>query len=330
MTDFLHTAPLADRHEDGPREDAWYSPREHARRLSMTEADLVEMDEGIASARLQPEWLSLLAALWSLGPTVARTCSDHAMLETVGIYPRLQGDTATARLAGSRSDVRLLLTRCAHVWAVKHGGKSSLQIFGQDGAAIHKVHLTSASNRAGWTQLLEAHAAPDLPAQTILATAPPACPFSDDRSAVARIHARHRVEPRNAWPVAADSLRTILQAAAEARLPIEVTVRSPGCTHSCKGSADSLHITPAWLQVVDPHFSFRVREDAIAEAWIVARQTGYGVDHTLEVFDRRGMMIVALSGGQDAALAEERLWRAILDALPIPGSQLAARQLAPA
>jgi putative hemin transport protein len=159
MIDFLRTAPLADRHEDGPRESPWYSAREHARRLSMTEADLIEMDEGIASARLRPEWPTLLAALWSLGPTVARTCGEHAVLETVGTYPRLQGNAATGLFAGGRTDLRLLLTRTAQVWAVRQGGQSSLQFFGQDGAAIHKVCLTDASNRAGWTQLLEAYAA---------------------------------------------------------------------------------------------------------------------------------------------------------------------------
>jgi putative hemin transport protein len=325
MTAFLHAAPLADRHEDGTRADPCYSPRDHARKLSMTEADLVEMDEGIASARLRPEWPSLLAAIWSLGPTMAQTCSEHAVLETVGNYPRLQGDVTTARFAGSRVDVRLLLPRCAHVWAVKHGGRCSLQVFGEDGAAIHTVHLTSASNRAGWMQLLEAYAAPDLTAQALLKAGGPLCPHLDDRSAVARIHARHRIAPQGVWPVAADSLRTILQAASETRLPIELTVGNPGCTHSCKGSAASVRVTPAWLHVADPYFSLRVREAAIAEAWIVARQTEYGVADTLEVFDRSGRMIAALSGGHDAARPEERLWRAILDALP-----LSARPPAPA
>jgi putative heme degradation protein len=51
---------------------------------------------------------------------------------------------------------------------------------------------------------------------------------------------------------------------------------------------------------------------------------------TLEVFDRSGMMIAALSGWHDAELAEEQLWRAILDALPRPGSRLPTQQLAPA
>jgi putative hemin transport protein len=174
------------------------------------------------------------------------------------------------------------------------------------------------------------YAAPDLPVQKIVATAMPACPLLDDRSALTRIHAHRRVVPRSAWPVAADSLRTVLQAATDTRLPIEVTVGNPGCTHSCKGSAASMHGTPGWLQVSDPYFSLGVREAAIAEAWIVTRQTGYGVADSLEVFDRAGMMIAALAGCHEAAPPKERLWRAILDALPLAGCRTPVRPLAPA
>ena len=63
MTAFLHSAPLAERHESGAWEPPWYSPREHARQLCMTEADLAEMDDGFASARRRPDWQALLAAL---------------------------------------------------------------------------------------------------------------------------------------------------------------------------------------------------------------------------------------------------------------------------
>lgn len=311
MTAFLHAAPLAGRREEPPGDAPGYSARDHARRLGLTEAELVEMDEGIASARLRPDWPALLATLRTLGPTVARTCNEGAVLETIGIYPRLEGNAAFGLFAGKRSELRLRLAQWAGVWAVRQGGQTSLQMFGRDGAAIHKICLTGSSNRAGWVQLLEAHAAPGLPPPEFVAAADPA-----ERAAGGENLVR---------PVAAGSVRSVLQAVADLRLPIDATVGNPGCTHAGKGLVVALRVSPPWLEACDPRSKLRLREGAIAEARMVVRRTEDGDVAVLEARSPAGALIATLSGRGGAEVAEERRWRAILDALPAGGSSCQTR-----
>lgn len=315
MTDFLHVPPLADRCRDGAPNEQGYSPRDHARRIGITEADLLEMDEGSTSARLLPDWPGLLAALGTLGPTVARTCNAHAVLESSGIYPRLQGDAAVGRYAGSEVELRLLLPRWIDVWAVKQGGRSSLQVFGRDGAAIHKMCLTGSSNRAGWLQLLEAYASTDPPSQA-------GHGYDDDAGshldavAVNGLRAACGGAPGRARSVPTGSVRQVLQAASEARLAIEATVGNPGCVHTCKALVGAVLVQPPWLEAVDARARLRLREAGIAEARVVLHRTDCGVVSALKMFGRSGGMIAALSSRRGADVAEERRWRAILDALP--------------
>jgi putative hemin transport protein len=189
----------------------------------------------------------------------------------------LQGDTSVGSFAGHTIDLRLLLSRWTDVWAVKRGGGISLQVFGRDGSAVHKVYLTDSSNRAGWMQLLEGHIAVDVHDPEIAAFAAPrigsGCERVLDRMAATGLDASRPAGSARARKVAAGSCRSLLQAVAEARLPIDVVVGNSGCVHTCKGLVATLRVSPPWLVGLGSRGMLRLLRAAMAPTW---RRSGGG------------------------------------------------------
>src|SRR5690606_14583785 len=57
-------------------------------------------------------------------------------------------------------DLRLFMGAWTYGFAVVEGDRKSLQFFGKDGEAIHKIYLTEKSNTAAFDQLVAKYAAP--------------------------------------------------------------------------------------------------------------------------------------------------------------------------
>lgn len=330
--------PLAQRRAALAMSEPRLYPRDIATRLGVTEAEIVALDEGALATRLRPDWTGLLARVGTLGEVMALTRNADAVHEKIGTYGTLEGSATVGLFVGEAIDLRLFLSRWAFAWALAPAtpeGRRSLQFFGPDGAAVHKIYSRPETDLAAWDALVADFAAA-LPPPSIVPAAAPAAPRPDGeidlqgllagwdglrdthhffdllrRFGVARTQAFRLAGPGRATPVPAASLRRALSRAAQAGTPIMVFVGNAGCIQIHTGPVTTLRETGPWFNVLDPGFNLHLRESAIDTAWVVRKPTDDGVVTSLELFDASGEAIATLFGRRKPGQAEDPAWRAL-------------------
>lgn len=334
-----HAAELSRRRDALVAAGARMYPRDVAARLGVSEAEIVGLDEGGPATRLRADWVGLLSRLGELGEVMALTRNADAVHEKVGVYGPFEGSAKMGLFVGEAIDLRLFLTRWAFAWAVapeSQAARRSLQVFGPDGTALHKVFSRPGTDLAAWDRLVAdfTDAAPSR-----LAVLPPAAPVAPrpdgaidvagflaawdamtdthqffgllGRFDVARTQAFRLAGPARARPVPVASLRRALAAAASTGLPIMVFVGNPGCIQIHTGPVAQLRETGPWFNVLDPGFNLHLREAAIHTAWLVRKPTDDGVVTSLELFDAAGTAIATLFGKRKPGQPEDLAWRAL-------------------
>ena len=317
--------------------------RDQAIRLGVSEAELVALDEGRGAARLRPDWTAILGEVHRLGPVMALTRNADAVHEKTGTYGTLEGGAHVGLFVGEAIDLRLFLSGWAHAWAVSApAGRRSLQFYGKDGAAVHKIFATPETDLGEWAALVERFAAaPDFEPAAVTPAPVPAAPTPDEavdlpaflsgwdglrdthhfhgllmRHKLARTQALRLAGPARARPVGLDSLRAVLTDAAATALPIMVFVGNRGCIQIHTGPVERVEARGPWFNVLDPGFNLHLRETAIDTAWVVAKPTDDGQVTSLELFDAEGETIATLFGRRKPGIPEDGTWRALLDRLP--------------
>lgn len=331
--------PLATRRAELAAAEPRLYPRDLAARLGVTEAELVALDEGASTIRLRPDWMALLGQLESLGEVMALTRNSDAVHEKTGVYGAPEGSSLVALFVGEAIDLRLFLRQWSAAWAVEAGGRRSLQIYGDDGAAIHKIYATPATDLAAWNALV-ARFAVTLPNFTPVAPAPEPAARPDEaidvaglqaawdalrdthhfhallgRFGVTRVQGLRLAGAARARMVDRASLRTVLEHAAGTGLPIMVFVGNAGCIQIHTGPVHRLVATGDWFNVLDPGFNLHLRETAVASTWVVHKPTDDGVVTSLELFDAEGRQIAALFGARKPGQAQLPAWQALCDGL---------------
>src|SRR3989338_1698997 len=119
--------------------------REAAKRLEVSEAELVALGCGENVTRLRPEFEKILAGIEQWGYVMALTRNDQVVHERKGTY--LNGSFGPhARLfVGAASGLRIFLSAwgggCAGAEFGNEKPRRSLQFFGKDGLAMRKICL---------------------------------------------------------------------------------------------------------------------------------------------------------------------------------------------
>jgi putative hemin transport protein len=115
--------------------------------------------------------------------------------------------------------------------------------------------------------------------------------------------------------VADASMGRVLDAAAASGLPIMVFVGSPGVVQIHTGPVRTVKRMGPWLNVLDEDFNLHLREDHVAESWVVKKPTPEGPVTSLELYDARGGQIAQVFGKRKPGIPELAEWRALADGL---------------
>lgn len=303
---------------------------------------------GLTAARLTPEWPAIVATLPLLGEVMALTRNASCVHEKTGCYEKVSGEGPVGLVLGPEIDLRVFYSHWAHGFVVHEtfaeGGKPgqrSLQFFDASGTAVHKVFAKPGTHHEAWIALTGRFIAADQRAG-IVATAPTAAaPEKPDaqidaaafrqawaslrdtheffgllkKHGVSRTQALRLADPRYAQPVEAGSARELLQAAAESGTPIMVFVGNPGMIQIHSGPVKKVQVLGPWLNVLDARFNLHLREDHIAQGWVVRKPMSDGVVTSLELFDAAGETIAMFFGERKPGKPELGAWRVIADRL---------------
>lgn len=136
--------------------------RNAAAQLGVNEAELLVTGVGEGVTVLQPDFSAILTEVQKLGKVMALTRNDECVHERKGVYQNGDFSSPHAQLfVGEDIDLRIFLNHWKFAFAVVEGDKKSLQFFGKDGLALHKIYLTKDSNEEAFDAIVEKFRAED-------------------------------------------------------------------------------------------------------------------------------------------------------------------------
>lgn len=310
--------------------------RNAALELGVSEADLLVTNIGNGVTVLKPEFENILSEVEQLGKVMALTRNDECVHERKGTY--LNGDFSSPHaqlFVGEDIDLRIFLNSWKFAFAVVEGDKKSLQFFGKDGLALHKIYLTKDSNAEAFDAIVEKNKAEDQNAVfTFEAIAPKPAEKSDAeidaegfRKAWTELKDTHeffmmtrkfevsrtqalRLAPEGfAKKIDNAKVVTILEDASEKGVPIMVFVGNRGIIQIHTGNVKKTLWHQQWFNVMDPDFNLHLDVTKIEEAWIVKKPTEDGEVTAIEVFNKEGDFIVQFFGKRKPGIPELQEWK---------------------
>jgi putative hemin transport protein len=321
--------------------------RNAADQLGVSEAELLATQAGDTVTRLRPEFAEILQELEKLGRVMALTRNDECVHERKGVYLNPDFSSPFASLfVGEDIDLRIFLMHWDKAFAVaekgEHGDRKSLQFFGKDGLAIHKIYLTKDSNETAFDELVAKYKSDNQATEETTVAVPlniDEKPDSDidvkgfqeawvnlkdtheffgmlKKFGVTRTQAL-RLAPEGEYTkeIEKDAIVTMLENAAEQKLPIMVFVGNRGNIQIHTGTVRKTMWHNNWFNVLDPDFNLHLDMDKIAQTWIVRKPTEDGMVTAIEVFNEMGEIIVQFFGKRKPGIPELEGWRNLVASL---------------
>jgi len=321
--------------------------RNAADQLGVSEAELLATQVGESVTRLKPEFANILSEVETLGKVMGLTRNDECVHERKGVYLNPDFSSPHAGLfVGEDIDLRIFIMHWAKAYAVsekgEHGDRKSLQFFGKDGLAIHKIYLTADSDAAAFDALVAKYKSDDQSTEESTVAVPlniDEKPDSDidvaafqaawstlkdtheffgmlRKFGVTRTQALRLAPNENfAKKVDKEVVVKMLEGAAESKLPIMVFVGNRGNIQIHTGRVRKTMWHGDWFNVMDPDFNLHLDMSKIAQTWIVRKPTEDGEVTAIEVFNELGEIIVQFFGKRKPGIPELQEWKQLVASL---------------
>lgn len=317
--------------------------RNAADALGVSEGELLATTVGEGATRLNPDFPGILSEIESLGKVMALTRNDECVHERKGVY--LNGDFSNPHaqlFVGEDIDLRIFLSQWKSAFAVVEGDKKSLQFFGKDGLAIHKIYLTKDSNEEAFDSLVEKFKSDDQSSGFETEAIAPKAEEKPDSEidvdgfqaawrelkdthnffmmlrqfGVSRLQAlRLAPDLTFARKIENDKISALLEQASARDLPIMVFVGNRGNIQIHTGNVKKTMWHGTWFNVMDPNFNLHLDTARVAETWVVRKPTEDGLVTAVEVFNKEGEIIVQFFGKRKPGIPELEQWRKLVGEL---------------
>lgn len=319
--------------------------KDAAQKLGVTEAELVACRCGDGVRRLEGPWGDLLQDLPSLGEVMTMTRNDHVVHEKHGTFGNISVARSMGLVLNGEIDLRVMLSQWGSGFAVTEevssGLRHSLQFFGVDGTAIHKIYVPKDEDITAYEELVGRYLADDQgPGQAVVPRPAPRAEKPDSvirvaemreawralddvhdfmillgKYKVSRTQAMRLVGDDLAWRVTPESFVRALEQAAVSGLSIMIFVGSPGVVQIHTGKVENLRRVSEWFNVLDPRFNLHLKDGDIASAWVVRKPTKDGIVTSLEIFNENNEQIALMFGERHEGDPENPAWRGLVESL---------------
>ncbi|KQS92004.1 hemin-degrading factor [Chryseobacterium sp. Leaf394] len=316
--------------------------RNAADQLGVSEAELLATNVGEGVTVLRPEFANILTEVEQLGKVMALTRNDECVHERKGVYKNGDFSSPHAQLFVNEDiDLRIFQNHWKSAFGVVEGDRKSLQFFGKDGLALHKIYLTKDSNAEAFDTIVEKFKAEDQNiALEIEAVAPKAEEKADSeidvegfqkawtelkdthdffmmtrKFGVSRTQALRLAPEGYARKIDNSKVVNVLEEASEKSLPIMIFVGNRGIIQIHTGEVKKTMWHQQWFNVMDPDFNLHLDVTKITEAWIVKKPTEDGEVTAIEVFNKEGDFIVQFFGKRKPGIPELQEWKDLVAGL---------------
>lgn len=318
--------------------------RDAAHALGVSEAQLLATGVGDHVVRLGGDLRDLMMRMGELGHVMALTRNEGAVHEKDGSYTNISHGDQVGLVLGEDIDLRLFYDKWAFAYAVEEKvgteTRRSFQFFDACGDAIHKIYLRDDADPFAFEALRDAWATPvQMPGEKVLPRPAAGMPDRPDDAvdvealrtdwrAMTDTHQffgllkKHKVGRTQAFrlagqdlarPLFVDTPARVLHAAASAGLDIMIFVGNPGCIQIHTGPVRRVERMGPWINVLDPGFNLHLREDLVAQVWLVRKPTADGVVTSIELFDAQGEFIAYFFGKRKPGIPETTGWRMLAE-----------------
>lgn len=310
--------------------------RNAAEQLGVSEAELLLTNVGEGVTVLKPEFANILTEVEKLGKVMALTRNDECVHERKGTY--LNGDFSSPHaqlFVGEDIDLRIFQNHWKFAFAVVEGDRKSLQFFGKDGLALHKIYLTKDSNAEAFEPIVAQFTAENQTETFEFEAVAPKAPEKEDseidaegfkkawtelkdthdffmmtrKFGVSRTQALRLAPEGHAKKIDPSKVVNVLEDASEKNLPIMIFVGNRGIIQIHTGEVKKTMWHQQWFNVMDPDFNLHLDVTKIAEAWIVKKPTEDGEVTAIEVFNKEGDFIVQFFGKRKPGIPELQEWK---------------------
>lgn len=321
--------------------------RNAAEELGVSEAELLATQTGDTVTRLKPEFAAILTEVEQLGKVMALTRNDECVHERKGVYLNPDFSSPFAGLfVGEDIDLRIFIAHWDKAFAVsetsEHGTRKSLQFFGKDGLAIHKIYLTKDSNETAFDALVAKYKSENQDTAETVTEVPNNQEEKPDadidvagfREAWVNLKDTHeffgmlrkfgvsrtqalRLAPEGdyAQKSETDIIVKMLEGAAAQKLPVMVFTGNRGNIQIHTGPVRKTMWHNQWFNVMDPDFNLHLDTSKVAQVWIVRKPTEDGMVTAIEVFNEQGDIIVQFFGKRKPGIPELQEWRDLVASL---------------
>lgn len=326
--------------------------RDAAKILNTSEAQLLATGCNDTVTRLDVDFKDFLAKeIPKLGKVKALTRNNEVVHERNGEYlnPSFSKNSPVGLFVGEDIDLRIFLNLWKFTFAVSEIARGnerlSIQFFGKDGSAIHKIYLIKESNKEAFFTIKEnfKHKIQGIEDEEIFSEenspekrneSPDKNKFQQDWLSLKDTHAffplikKHKVTRLQALELAPehdgvkyakkvsnDVIKNSLEKIAETKTPIMVFVSNKGMIQIHTGPVKKLLEMKEWYNIMDPDFNLHIRTNSIKECWLVKKPTSDGDVNSIEIFNFNEELICTFFGKRKPGIPEDSNWRKIINEL---------------
>lgn len=325
-----------------------YFPREGAADLGVSEGTLMADAPETVYLGGKENIRGIVLKLHMLGTVQCVVRNSVCVHEKQGVYENVSlAPTSGIAINIGGIDLRIFTARWHHALAVtaNEGGKvsRSVQFYDEFGVSVQKVFMKEEGKTAEWQALLDAFGTAGKPAfqSGVLPPVEAAAALLPEQEAAFQerwnelkdVHHfgglletfkldrqtayRHapagatRMLPQEAW-------QQVLEAAKAKNLEIMIFSGNRGIVQIQTGRVHNIVRARGYLNVLDGKeecFSMHLKDDEIAETWVVRRPMRDGFVTCVEGFDARRKTVIQIFGKRQEGEPELAAWRDITDAL---------------
>ena len=321
--------------------------REAAAQIGVSEGELLATSVGDKVVKLTGDFKEMMHEFHTFGRVMALTRNEEIVHERKGVYENAQTKMPHGMALFVNPDIDLrIFSRCWHFGFAAEvesprGTLRSIQVFDQDGSAVHKIYLTDQSNLSAYEKFVEKFK--DENQKTTLEVTPknekPAdLPDSEidvegfrkfwaemkdthdffpmlGKFKLGRKQALRLADKKYAREIPADSFKWLLETARDRKIPIMVFVGNDGIIQIHTGEIENVMEARGWFNVMDEVFNLHINQEEIGSAWVVWKPTEDGIVTSLELFNKKDKDIALFFGKRKPGIPERKEWRNLVNDL---------------
>lgn len=332
---------LSERYEEVKANNPKLRIKEYADLLNISELELLASNLHDPATKLTETPVEIYQLLPKLGRVMVLARNESAVHERKGTFGKVQVHGPMGLILGEDIDLRVMFTDWKYVYNVEkeHAGKMlrSIQFFNKYGKPTQKIYLTDDSNVEEYENIINTFKVEDSTIPSVEAGEKPKdynnvedIDFEKalsewenlddthsfqtllDSQKIKRIELIKRAPENLAYRVYNDAVIDILHSAVANKVPIMVFVANDDIVQIHTGEIQNIRMIENWTNILDENFNMHLRNDLIAESYVVIKPTNDGVVTSLELYDDNGELAITFFGKRKPGIPELTEWREII------------------